>query len=96
MSSGGIFDFPKLQARLTELEGRMSDPDFWTNKDRAQQQVEEVSQLRAKINPLLALERQVEDFDVLLELAAEEKDAAAALAEVEKEQAAIQKALAAK
>ena len=33
----------------------MSEPDFWSNKDRAQQQVEEVSVLRGKVAPLLVL-----------------------------------------
>ena len=50
---GGIFDLPKLQNRLTEVEEAMSAPDFWNNKDRAQQMVEEVSLLRNKINPML-------------------------------------------
>ncbi len=52
----------------------MAAPDFWSNRERAQQQVEEVSQLRGKINPLLALERQVDDLDVLKTLAIEETD----------------------
>ena len=60
----------------------MAEPDFWTNKERAQKQVEEVSSLRGKITPLLALERQIEDLPVLIELALEARDAASA-AEVE-------------
>ena len=71
----------------------MAEPDFWANKERAQQRVEEVSALRGKITPLLALERQIEDLPVLLELAAEARDAASA-AEVGREHAAIEKALA--
>jgi peptide chain release factor 2 len=63
-----------LQARLNELDELMAAPDFWSNRERAQQQVEEVSQLRGKINPLLALERQVDDLDVLKTLALEETD----------------------
>lgn len=50
----------------------MAAPDFWSNRERAQAQVEEVSQIRGKTNPLLALERQVEDLDVLKTLALEE------------------------
>ena len=44
----------------------MSEGDFWNNKEKAQQQVEEVSLLRGKVNPLLQLERQIEDFEVLI------------------------------
>ncbi|KAB2646422.1 MAG: peptide chain release factor 2 [Verrucomicrobia bacterium] len=90
---GGIFDFATLQSRLAELEGQMAEPDFWAHKERAQKNVEEVSALRGKILPLLALERQVEDLPVLIELALEAKDAASA-AEVEKEHAALLRGLA--
>jgi peptide chain release factor 2 len=82
-----------LQSRLTELETRMSAPDFWGNRERAQTDVEEVSFLRNKIQPLAAVERQVADFEVLVELAASEADQATAQAEVAKEHATIGKAL---
>lgn len=93
---GGIFDLPKLQSRLGELGTLMAAPDFWSNRERAQQQVEEASLLRNKINPLLALERQVEDLEVLKSLAMEEPDPAtreSAAKEVEDEFAAVSKAL---
>jgi peptide chain release factor 2 len=70
----------------------MAEPDFWANKERAQKNVEEVSSLRGKINPLVALERQVDDLPVLIELAQEAKDAAS-IAEVEKEYAQIERGL---
>jgi len=71
----------------------MAEPDFWANKERAQKSVEEVSALRGKITPLRALERQMDDLPVLIELALEAKDADSA-AEVEKEHAAILRDLA--
>jgi peptide chain release factor 2 len=55
----------------------MSAPDFWSNQERAQSDVEEVSRLRALINPFLELEREIEDFEALQQLAAEETDATA-------------------
>ena len=70
----------------------MAEPDFWTNKERAQKQVEEVSTLRGKITPLLTLETQIADLPVLLDLARESGDAASA-AEVETEHVAILKSL---
>src|SRR5438270_3188150 len=54
----------------------MSATDVWSNRERAQADVEEVSGLRALINPLRELEREVEDFGALQQLAAEETDAA--------------------
>jgi peptide chain release factor 2 len=71
----------------------MAAPDFWDNRERAQAEVEEVSSLRGKTQPLLAVERQVDDFAVLVELAAAETDQATAQAEVAQEHAAITKAL---
>jgi peptide chain release factor 2 len=70
----------------------MAEPDFWANKERAQKNVEEVSSLRGKNKPLVALERQVDDLPVLIELAQEAKDAAS-IAEVEKEYAQIERGL---
>jgi peptide chain release factor 2 len=55
----------------------MAAADFWSNRERAQGEVEEVSRLRGLINPLRELETAVEDFAALQELAAEENDPAA-------------------
>jgi len=55
----------------------MGAPDFWSNRERAQRDVEEVSRLRSLINPFRELEREIDDFDALQELATEEKDASA-------------------
>jgi peptide chain release factor 2 len=71
---GGFFDVEKLQKDLTAIEERMAAPDFWSNRERAQADVEEVSRLRSLINPFQELEREIEDFSALHELAAEESD----------------------
>jgi peptide chain release factor 2 len=55
----------------------MSAPDFWNNRERAQTEVEEVARLRSLINPFQELEREIEDFGALQQLAEEESDAAA-------------------
>ena len=55
----------------------MAAPDFWSNRERAQTDVEEASRLRSLINPFRELEREVEDFSALQQLAAEETDATA-------------------
>jgi peptide chain release factor 2 len=54
----------------------MAAPDFWSNRERAQVDVEEVSRLRSLLNPFQQLEREIEDFGALQELAAEESDPA--------------------
>ena len=50
------------QKELTALEARMSAPDFWSNRERAQADVEEVSRLRSLMNPFRELEREIGRF----------------------------------
>jgi len=71
----------------------MSASDFWNHKERAQELVEEVSTLRAKINPFTSLQRQLADLEVLVELATIEADQAQAASEVETELQAFTKTL---
>src|SRR5438445_2731853 len=52
----------------------MSAGDFWNNRERAQTDVEEVSRLKSLINPFIELEREIDDFDALQQLAEEESD----------------------
>jgi peptide chain release factor 2 len=55
----------------------MAAPDFWSNREHAQSDVEEVSRLRSLINPFQELEREIEDFSALQQLAAEETETTA-------------------
>jgi len=52
----------------------MSEKNFWNNRERAQAEVEEVSRLRGLINPFHELERELNDFEALHQLATEEQD----------------------
>jgi peptide chain release factor 2 len=65
----------------------MASPEFWINKETAQSDVEQVSELRGKIQPFLALESRAADLEVLKELAFEEpaERQAGAIAEVRSE-----------
>ena len=54
----------------------MGEPGFWDRKEQAQKQVEEVSALRAKVGPVVDLERQVADLETLKLMADEEADPA--------------------
>ena len=74
MIYGGFFDVSKLQHKLSALEARMTAPDFWSNRERAQTDVDEVSRLRSLINPFFELEREIGDFEALQQLASEEKN----------------------
>lgn len=82
---------PELNRRLAEIEARMSAPDFWDSRERAQKDVAEVSSLRGKIQPMQSLESRASDLDILIELAQGEspENRAAATAEVAAEFASI-------
>jgi peptide chain release factor 2 len=67
------------------VEEAMSASDFWDNKERAQQKVEQVSILRSKIHPFIALEKRMADLDALIELYTMDPDSFAGPAEVEAE-----------
>jgi peptide chain release factor 2 len=77
---------------LSELEQQMSAPDFWNNKERAQERIDETTQIRSKVQPLAALIQRADDLEVLVSLAREEKEfqsQASAFREVEQEYAAL-------
>ena len=66
---------PRMQKRLGELDAEMAKDTFWNNREQAQRLIDEAGSLRKKIEPLLAAERQLEDFRVMVELAEAEPEA---------------------
>jgi len=66
-------DFPELEKRLAGFEEKMSAPDFWDDKESAQKTVGEVSRIKGKLTPILGLDCRLDDLEVLLEMAADEK-----------------------
>ncbi|PYL01303.1 MAG: peptide chain release factor 2 [Verrucomicrobia bacterium] len=71
---GGFFDVPRVQKRLGELDATMGKETFWNNREQAQKLIDEAGSLRRKIEPLLAAEKQLEDFRVMVELAEAEPE----------------------
>ena len=74
----------------------MAGQDFWNSQERAQATIEEATGLKKKVEPLLELERRVDDLEVLIELTAAETDPAqqdAAAVDVKKEHAVFVSAL---
>src|SRR5882762_2224569 len=56
----------------------MAADNFWTNRDQAQKLIEESNSLRNKTEPLLKAEKQLEDFQVMVELGEAEPEPAQA------------------
>ncbi len=77
-ASGGFFDVPTAQRRQTELEALMASETFWNNREQAQKLLDEAGTLRKRVDPLISFEKQLEDFQMLVELGASEPEAAQA------------------
>jgi peptide chain release factor 2 len=88
-SSRSIFDAPALEARLSDLDARMNDPEFWSDKKTSDDAVREAKTLRARLEPLRTLESQLADAAGLLALAREEDDATV-LADLSQELEAVE------
>jgi peptide chain release factor 2 len=63
---GGIFDLAAKEARVKELELVMEQPDFWSNKEQAQNVISESNILRAWTVPYRDLKKRFEDVQLLL------------------------------
>ena len=68
----------------------MGEQDFWNNQERAQAQVEEVSMLRKKVHPFLALEKRPDDIAILIDFAKEDP---ASVADLDQEYHSFLKAM---
>jgi peptide chain release factor 2 len=77
---------------LEAYEAEMSAPEFWDDKEKAQNRVGEVAALKNKINPVNELISRIDDFSVLIEIAQEDGDDSS-MDEVSSEMEAIQKEL---
>src|SRR5882724_11278239 len=85
--SGGFFDVPAIQKRLTELDALMAAETFWNNREQAQKLIDEAATLRKKVEPLFKAETQLEDLRVMAELCEAEPPEAQAkhLADLERD-----------
>ena len=61
----------------------MAADTFWSNRDQAQKLIEEANSLRGRTDPLLKAEKQLEDFQVMVELG--EAEPAASQTKIQKE-----------
>ena len=69
---GGIFDVETKSRELEDLEAEASQAAFWDNQNRAKANIDACNALRAILTPYNQILSQLEDAEVMLELAAEE------------------------
>jgi len=73
-SSGAIFDIEQREARARELEGKMAEPGFWEDPEKAQKVVTDLKALRRIYEPYQELLRQVDDAEGMAALLAQDPD----------------------
>jgi len=73
-SYGSIFDIEGGKERLAELEKAISEENLWNDPEKAKILLKERSFLETRVENWKKLHAQVEDCEVLLELAEEESD----------------------
>jgi peptide chain release factor 2 len=72
-----LYEFLKIEERSAELvkiEKQMTAPDFWDNKDKAQEIMAELSVCRNIVEPFKKIRSEVDDFTALTELISESED----------------------
>jgi peptide chain release factor 2 len=74
LNSEGIFDLTTKEKELEQLQEIASTPDFWNDSQNAQQVTQQMSSLREDIVQYQKLNSQLEDLQVLVELAIEEDE----------------------
>jgi peptide chain release factor 2 len=74
-SFGGIFDLPKLEKQLADLEQQIADPSFWNNPPAAARISRHKAVVEREIRQWSDIERREADLRALMELAEESGDA---------------------
>jgi peptide chain release factor 2 len=72
-----LHDFLKIddkEKEIAEIQQKMSASDFWDNKDNAQNTVAQLSVCKNIVEPYKKLSEQLQDLEVLLEMAEEDPD----------------------
>ena len=68
------FDPAGLKEKLTSIEEEMNKPGFWDDPESAQKYMKEKKSIEGKLGELDHLGSQLEDLEILVEMAEEEPD----------------------
>ncbi|MFC3925559.1 peptide chain release factor 2 [Clostridium punense] len=68
------FDIPALDKKLSELELKMQEPNFWDDIEKAQEVTQSAKFIKDKIDKFNEIKARVEDVEVLIQLSLEEED----------------------
>ncbi len=68
-------DIPQKEDRIFTLDVKMGDPTFWNNPEEAKEIAAEATRLKETVEGYNRLVTEVEDLEMMLDMALEEKDA---------------------
>jgi len=68
------FDLGELKEELNELRVEMNAPDFWDDQEKARKKSKLANRKEEKIETYRELSEELEDIDVLYQLASEEEN----------------------
>ena len=71
---GNALGIDKLESKLSELEARTMAPDFWNDQANSGKVLQELKQVKAKLDNYRTLVKDIEDTSTLAEMAIEEND----------------------
>lgn len=87
----GTLDMEALTEEIADYENRMTEPDFWNDNEKAQKVIEENNVLKNRRDSFLNLTNQVEELELLIEMAVEDPEDEDTLGELEAGVAKAQK-----
>ncbi|MFP4363759.1 MAG: peptide chain release factor 2 [Spirochaetia bacterium] len=74
LDTWGIFDPEGIRQKISDLELKTGDPEFWNDRTRAEKILSELNRLKNRIEPWEDLNKKSKDLEELYQLAAEEGD----------------------
>lgn len=87
-----IFDIESKNNRLSELDNKAVEPDFWNNQVKAKEVIAQSNTLRAVIKPFESLESSLQDAEDMFELIELEEDASSSELAIQEAKSSIKKA----
>ncbi|MDY5910947.1 MAG: peptide chain release factor 2 [Inconstantimicrobium porci] len=68
------FDIEVLEKRISELEFKMQEPDFWNDSDKATEVTQETKRLKDKLGRYNSLIQRIDDVKVLAEIGEDDEE----------------------
>src|SRR4051812_46571167 len=87
-----VIDVPRLEAEIADLSEQAGAPDLWDDPEAAQKVTSALSHRQSDLARITAIERRLDDLEVLVEMANEAGDEDSAK-EAQDELVALQKTL---